>query len=82
MNVYLHFRTNVNSSSENLDEVEKLLDNTSSRIYEANLKLTDLRSAASKLKFTALGLKENATKLQEANVEGNIYVMTEMYQYS
>lgn len=71
MNVYLHFRTDVNRSSENLDEVEKLLDNTSSRIYEANLKLTDLRNAASKLKFTALGLKENATKLQEANVEGN-----------
>jgi coxsackievirus/adenovirus receptor len=71
MNVYLHLRTDVNRSSENLDEVEKLLDNTSSRIYEANLKLTDLRSAASKLKFTALGLKENATKLQEANVEGN-----------
>lgn len=64
------FRANVNKSSEKLDEVENLLDNTASRIYEANLKLTDLRSAASKLKFTALGLKENATKLQEANVEG------------
>jgi hypothetical protein len=71
MNAYQHFRTDVNRSSENLDEVEKLLDNTSSRIYEANLKLTDLRSAASRLKFTALGLKENATKLQEANVEGS-----------
>lgn len=69
--VHLHFRTDVNKSSENLDGAEKLLDNTASRIYEANLKLTDLRSAASKLKFTALGLKENATKLQEANVEGN-----------
>jgi hypothetical protein len=53
-----------------MDEVEKLLDSTNSRVYEANLKLTDLRSAASKLKFTALGLNENATKLQEANVEG------------
>jgi chromosome segregation ATPase len=71
MNVYQHFRADVNRSSENLDDVEKLLDNTSSRIYEANLKLTDLRSSASKLKFTALGLKENATKLQEANVEGS-----------
>ena len=60
----------MNRSSENMDEVEKLLDSTNSRVYEANLKLTDLRSAASKLKFTALGLNENATKLQEANVEG------------
>ena len=60
----------MNRSSDNMDEVERILDNATSRIYEANLKLTDLRSAASKLKFTALGLKENATKLQEANVEG------------
>jgi hypothetical protein len=29
-----------------------------------------------------LGLKENATKLQEANVEGNWCIMTEMYQCS
>jgi len=53
-----------------MDEVKRLLDSTTSRMYEANLRLTDLRSAASTLKFTALGLKENATKLQEANVEG------------
>jgi len=61
-----------------MDEVEKLLDSTTSRVYEANLKLTDLRSAASKLKFTALGLKENATKLQEANVEGKWLAVLEV----
>jgi hypothetical protein len=61
-----------------MDEVERLLDSTASRIYEANLKLTDLRSAASKLKFTALGLKENATKLQEANVEGKCCPVTKV----
>lgn len=60
----------MNRSSDNMDEVGRILDNATSRIYDAKLKLTDLRSAASKLKFTALGLKENATKLQEANVEG------------
>ncbi|XP_021926605.1 laminin subunit beta-1 isoform X2 [Zootermopsis nevadensis] len=76
-NLVEKFRANVNKSSEKLDEVENLLDNTASRIYEANLKLTDLRSAASKLKFTALGLKENATKLQEANVEGALNLTRE-----
>jgi hypothetical protein len=74
----MSYRNGVNRSSERMEEVEKLLDGTTSRIYEANLKLTDLRSAASKLKFTALGLKENATKLQEANVEGKCPAMLEV----
>jgi len=81
-NLVEKFRNDVNRSSENMDEVEKLLDSTTSRMYEANLKLTDLRSAASKLKFTALGLKENATKLQEANVEGALNLTREAYKRS
>ncbi|PSN55873.1 Laminin subunit beta-1, partial [Blattella germanica] len=81
-NLVERFRASVNRSSENLDEVEKQLDNVTQRIYEANIKLTDLRARANNLKFAALGLKDNATKLQEANVEGALNLTREAQRTS
>ena len=58
-----------------MDKVEKQIDNVTQRIYDAEVKLTTIRNDANNLKFAALGLKENATKLQEANVEGEYIVI-------
>lgn len=60
----------MNKSSEGLDTVEKLEQNTTQRILLASEALKDLRNRAARLNATALELKDNATHLQEANVEG------------
>lgn len=57
-------------STNNLSSVGKLIENTTQRIYLSNLALADLRNKANLLKQTAMSLKDNATRLQESNVEG------------
>lgn len=58
-------------STNNLSSVGKLIESTTQRIYLSNLALADLRNKANLLKQTAMSLKDNATRLQESNVEGN-----------
>ncbi|KAG8239510.1 hypothetical protein J437_LFUL019147, partial [Ladona fulva] len=62
-------RQNISKSSANLNMVEKFLDNTTQKIYLAKLALNASQIQATELKNSAKNLKDNATKLQEANVE-------------
>ena len=63
-------KTNLTQAGEKLDELDATLDNTTQRVFLAGLALTDLRTKASDLQTAAQSLKSNATRLQEANVEG------------
>ncbi|XP_076033711.1 laminin subunit beta-1 isoform X3 [Oratosquilla oratoria] len=57
-------------SANELQGLELSVDNTTQRISLANTALVDLRLQAEELRNKAGDLKEKATKLQEANVEG------------
>ncbi|XP_054721557.1 laminin subunit beta-1-like [Uloborus diversus] len=63
-------RQNLTITQEHLDVIDHELDNTTQKIYDANLALADLRRRADDLTNDAQTLKTNATVLQEANVEG------------
>ncbi|XP_071040425.1 laminin subunit beta-1 isoform X2 [Parasteatoda tepidariorum] len=63
-------KQNLTVTQEHLDVIDGELNNTTQRIYDANLALTDLRKRADELTNDAQSLKDNATALQEANVEG------------
>ncbi|KAE8752609.1 hypothetical protein FOCC_FOCC000731 [Frankliniella occidentalis] len=63
-------RKNLNQSMDELAQVEDLGRNTTQRILVANLTLADLGGKLDLLSSTAKGLHDNATKLQESNVEG------------
>lgn len=53
-----------------MDDVRAKAENVTQRITLSSLGLTDLRAKAKALNATAQSLKENATRLQEGNVEG------------
>nr|CAD7395642.1 unnamed protein product [Timema poppensis] len=72
-----NLRSNFNHSSESLEAVENLLQNTTQRIYLANLALSELRNKSANLRDRAHTLKDDATKLQEANVEGALNLTQE-----
>lgn len=63
-------RKNLNQSVDALSQVEDLGRNTTQRILVANLTLADLKGKLDLLTSTAKGLHDNATQLQESNVEG------------
>ncbi|XP_035224803.1 laminin subunit beta-1-like isoform X2 [Stegodyphus dumicola] len=63
-------RQNLTVTQEHLDVVDHELENTTQKILDAKLALTDLRNRADDLTRDAQSLKSNATALQEANVEG------------
>ncbi|XP_046984371.1 laminin subunit beta-1 isoform X1 [Schistocerca americana] len=75
-------RGTLNHSSHGLDDVEKILQNATQRILLAHEALRDLRVKKDRLNATALGLKENATRLQEANVEGALNLTREAWERS
>ncbi|KAF4532826.1 hypothetical protein B566_EDAN002677 [Ephemera danica] len=75
-------RKKLTESSGDLEGVENKLENTTQRIYLANLAITNLRNKAASLKTTGQSLKENATKLQEANVEGALNLTREAQRRS
>ena len=75
-------KTNLTQAGEKLDELDATLDNTTQRVFLAGLALTDLRTKASDLQTAAQSLKSNATRLQEANVEGALNLTREARQRS
>uniref|UniRef100_A0A1B6DHB4 Laminin subunit beta-2 n=1 Tax=Clastoptera arizonana TaxID=38151 RepID=A0A1B6DHB4_9HEMI len=75
-------KNNVTLETNNLTSVGKLLENTTQRIYLSNLNLEGLRQKAEVLKSTAEALKDNATKLQESNVEGALNLTREAAETS
>lgn len=67
------FSKNLNQSMDSLSKVEDLGRNTTQRILVANLTLVDLHGKLDMLSNTAQGLRDNATQLQESNVEGTFF---------
>ncbi|XP_071527686.1 laminin subunit beta-1 isoform X6 [Panulirus ornatus] len=63
-------RENLTAAANELQGLEQGVDNTTQRISLASNALADLRLQAEDLRNGAGDLKEKATKLQEANVEG------------
>lgn len=53
-----------------MNNVSSQAENITQRITLSLLSLADLKKKAEHLNTTTQGLKENATKLQEGNVEG------------
>lgn len=72
INTFKYYRQNLTITQDHLDAIDHELENTTQRIYDANLALTDLRNRADDLTSDAQALKSNATALQEANVEGKL----------
>lgn len=58
---------------DQLNAVTKNIDNSVQKVILANLTLENLKGKTITLKDTAVSLKQNSTKLQERNVEGNIF---------
>lgn len=56
---------------DQLNAVTKSIDNSMQKVILANLTLENLKAKTVALKDTTLNLKQNSTKLQERNVEGN-----------
>ncbi|XP_054168822.1 laminin subunit beta-1-like isoform X2 [Oppia nitens] len=63
-------RKNLTDTQNILNGFDGQMDSVNKRITAANLALSDLRRKSQDLQFQADTLRENATKLQEANVEG------------
>jgi coxsackievirus/adenovirus receptor len=63
-------RRNLTETQNILSGHENHMEGINKRILSANLALSDLRRKSQDLQFQADALRENATKLQEANVEG------------
>ncbi|CAG2106617.1 unnamed protein product, partial [Medioppia subpectinata] len=63
-------RRNLTETQTILTGFESQMEGINKRILAANLALNDLRRKSQDLQFSADALRENATKLQEANVEG------------
>ncbi len=75
-------KTNLTQAGEQLDGLDATLDNTTQRVFLAGLALTDLRTKAADLQAAAQSLKSNATRLQEATVEGALNLTREARQRS
>ena len=58
------------------------MDEVTQRVLLADLKVPVLRGRADRLRLKALELKENATLLQEANVDGALKLTTEAQRRS
>ncbi|XP_042225500.1 laminin subunit beta-1-like isoform X3 [Homarus americanus] len=68
--VIAQLSANLSSAAADLQGLEQGVDNTTQRISLATNALADLRLQAEELRNQAGDQKEEATKLQEANVEG------------
>jgi coxsackievirus/adenovirus receptor len=72
-------RTRLDSSENSLKESEGSLDKFNEIINLANVEIENLKEQSKKVKDAAFELKENATKLQEANVEGALNLTREAW---
>lgn len=70
-NLVDELRINLTRSEDRLEDLDREIDNTTQRIYDANQQLGSLQLNADKLREDAKELEKNATALQEENVEGN-----------
>lgn len=75
-------RSNLTDSQNLLDSIENELENTNQRIANANLALSDLRKRKDSLEHDSELMKNNATILQEANVEGALNITKEAQRRS
>lgn len=64
---------------DQLNAVTKNIDNSVQKVILANLTLENLKTKTIALKDTAVNLKQNSTKLQERNVEGNTFNLYYLY---
>lgn len=79
--VVLNLRKDLNDSLERLQKSETKLEEVYSGINLANVALNDLyHNKKDQIKSMADELKENATQLQEANIEGALNLTREAWQ--
>lgn len=69
-NLIAPLRSKLSEAAEKLNETARGLETTEQQIKWVDLDLNDLNTQMNNLLEATKGLKENATKLQEANVEG------------
>lgn len=72
--------TNLALASEEMDNLDGQLENSTQRVLTVTLSLASLKTRAADLQAAAQALKDNATRLQEANVEGALNLTREARQ--
>ncbi|XP_015510641.1 laminin subunit beta-1-like isoform X1 [Neodiprion pinetum] len=72
----------IQASQMRLDELDNLQDSVSQRVHLADAALKNMRNRTDNLHQDAAQLKKDATKLQEANVQGALNVTVEMAEQS
>lgn len=75
-------KTNLTLAGQGMDGLDATVENTTQRVFSVVLALANLKAKAGDLQTAAQALKENATKLQEANVEGALNLTREARQRS
>uniref|UniRef100_W4VRM4 Putative laminin n=1 Tax=Corethrella appendiculata TaxID=1370023 RepID=W4VRM4_9DIPT len=73
-------KNKLKNSFENMKETELKLEEISSTINFGNIALDELNRNSEKVKEMANNLKDNATKLQEANIEGALNLTRQAWQ--
>lgn len=69
---------NISNSAKQLEEVDNLLENVSQRVNLGDVAFKKLKNRTNSLHQDAMELKENATILQEENVQGALNVTQQM----
>ncbi|XP_043253196.1 laminin subunit beta-1 [Colletes gigas] len=78
----IELNKNVSKSGKKLEEANSLLENVSQRVNLGDAALKNLKNRTNNLHQTAADLKENATRLQEGNVQGALNVTQQMAEQS
>lgn len=73
-------KSNLTSLAADLELLDTELDNNDQRVFLADIAISDLRSRAKAMIISAQAIKDEATKLQEANVEGALNLTREAKQ--
>ncbi|KAK6634441.1 hypothetical protein RUM43_011842 [Polyplax serrata] len=81
-NLIAPLRSKLSEAAEKLNETARGLETTEQQIKWVDLDLNDLNTQMNNLLEATKGLKENATKLQEANVEGALNLTRKAQQQS
>ncbi|KAG6801748.1 laminin subunit beta-1 isoform X1 [Apis mellifera caucasica] len=78
----IELNNNVSTSTKKLEEVNNLVENVSQRVNLGDAALKNLKNRTNSLHQAAADLKENATRLQEENVQGALNVTQQMAEQS
>lgn len=73
---------NISDSAKELEEANNLLENLNQRVNLGDVALKKLKSRTNSLHESAAKLRENATRLQEENVQGALNVTQQMAEQS